>query len=51
MKIKCNCVHENQDKINGNGTRVANIVDKVAAPVGKAAVRCTVCNNVTIVKV
>ena len=39
MIAKCNCIHESQDKIHGNGMRVFN---KVQSSSGNRY-RCSVC--------
>jgi len=36
MIVKCDCVHEEQDKLHGKNNRVAN-------PTMKNQTRCTVC--------
>ena len=44
MIIKCKCAHDGQDKIHGDGLRVANLTLKTDA--SKQTVRCTVCTAI-----
>lgn len=43
MKLKCNCKHQEQDKIHGEGRRVHNKILKSKG--AQQTYRCTVCGS------
>jgi hypothetical protein len=48
-KVACVCSHEQQDKMYGNGVRVANLTQKGTGNSTTRYVRCTVCSKEHVV--
>lgn len=47
--IRCKCHHEGQDKLHGEGNRVANKAEKKGKVGNNHAYSCTVCGKATVV--
>ena len=50
MKIKCNCVHDFQDKQYGQWVRIGTPVNKAADKGKTTEYRCTVCGKSSLGK-